>query len=339
MQIWERPDPLTRDLIHLINARRHDHWDVDAALDTLAELIEAGREDEILTVLAALDEDMAEWLFDLLAEAASTAEVDMDAETDVEGAGALLTLALPLGANFGQPLRLTVDPLETAALLRRALRLPAGSHVVVEPKLLTDTTLERLTLQDLHTHAEAIFGPGRNRPLAARLHVPVEHTVYLVFGIREADGDVAMPQELGPDEQAELLAGLRGQCADLAAAPHLLEAPVYAAYALFDAKNTGGLQRLADETIAVWRELTPEVRGRVMVHLHTQCGNGVYMPVWTDLLDPAAGEEAGPQWTSPDVWVFTADLPIEWPGEVLMNRLMAEGCTRFENHIVEAPDN
>ena len=333
MQTWDRPDPLTRDLIHLINARRHDHWDVDAALDTLAELIEVGREDEILTVLAALDEDMAEWLFDLLAEAASTAEAEVD------GAGALLTLALPLGANFGQPLRLTVDPQETAVLLRRALRLPAESQVVVEPKLLTDTTLERLTLQDLHTHVGAVFGPGRSRPLAARLHVPVEHTVYLVFGVREAEGEVPMPQELGPDEQAELLVGLQKQCGDLAAAPHLLEAPVYAAYALFDAKNTGGLQRLADETIAVWRELTPEMRGRVMVHLHTQCGNGVYMPVWTDLLDPAGGEEAGPQWTSPDVWVFTADLPIEWPGEVLMNRLMAEGCTRFENHIVEAPDN
>jgi len=333
MQTWDRPDPLTRDLIHLINARRHDHWDVDAALDTLAELIEVGREDEILTVLAALDEDMAEWLFDLLAEAASTAEAEVD------GAGALLTLALPLGANFGQPLRLTVDPQETATLLRRALRLPAESQVVVEPKLLTDTTLERLTLQDLYTHVGTVFGPGRSRPLAARLHVPVEHTVYLVFGVREAEGEVPMPQELGPDEQAELLVGLQKQCGDLAAAPHLLEAPVYAAYALFDAKNTGGLQRLADETIAVWRELTPEVRGRVMVHLHTQCGNGVYMPVWTDLLDPVGGEDAGPQWTSPDVWVFTADLPIEWPGEVLMNRLMAEGCTRFENHIVEAPDN
>lgn len=333
MQTWNRPDPLTRDLIHLLNARRHDHWDVDAALDTLAELIEVGREDEILTVLAALDEDMAEWLFDLLAEAASTAGADG------EEAGALLTLALPLGANFGQPLRLTVDPQETAALLRRALRVPAESQVVVEPKLLTDTTLERLTLQELHGRVGTLFGPGRSRPLAARLHVPVEHTVYLVFGVREAEGEAPMPQELGPEEQAVLLEGLRGQCGDLAAAPHLLEAPVYAAYALFDAKNTGGLQRLADETIAVWRELGPEVRGRVMVHLHTQCGNGVYMPVWTDLLDPAGGEEAGPLWTSPDVWVFTADLPIEWPGEVLTNRLMAEGCTRFENHIVEAPEN
>jgi hypothetical protein len=183
-----------------------------------------------------------------------------------------------------------------------------------------------------------VWERGRNRPLAARLHTPVEHTVYLVFGVREAE-EAPVPQELGPDEQAGLLEGLRGQCADLAAAPHLLEAPVYAAYALFDAKNSGGLQRLADETIAVWRELGPEVRGRVMVHLHTQCGNGVYMPVWTDLLDPTGGEEAGPLWTSPDVWVFTADLPIEWPGEVLTNRLLAEGCTRFENHIVEAPDS
>ena len=33
MQNWNRPDPLTRDLIHLINARRHDHWDADAAFD------------------------------------------------------------------------------------------------------------------------------------------------------------------------------------------------------------------------------------------------------------------------------------------------------------------
>ncbi len=331
MQNWNRPDPLTRDLIHLINARRHDHWDVDAALDTLAELVEQGREDEILTVLAALDEDMAEWLFDLLAEAASTTTGD-------EGAGALLTLALPLQANFGQPLRLTVDPVETAGLLHRYLRLPGGSQVVVEPKLLTDTTLERLTLQGVHAHVGSLFDGTRSRPLAARLHVPVEHTVYLVFGVREED-EPPVPQELGAEEQEGLLRGLRAQCEDLAAAPHLLEAPVYAAYALFDAKNSGGLQRLADETIAVWRELEPEARGRVMVHLHTQCGNGVYMPVWTDLLDPAGGEETGPLWTSPDVWVFTADLPIEWPGEVLTNRLLAEGCTRFENHIVETSEN
>jgi len=336
MQDWSRPDPLTRDLIHLINARRHDHWDVDAALDTLTELIEQGREEEILTVLAALDEDMAEWLFDLLAEAASTV-VGGDGEEEAQG-GSLLTIALPLQANFEQPLRLTVDPEETAALLWRALHLSHESQVAVEPKLLTDTTLERLSLQGLHAHVGTVFDGTRSRPFAARLHTPMEHTVYLMFGVRE-EGEPAVPQELGPEEQEGLLQGLRAQCGDLASAPHLLEAPVYAAYALFDAKNSVGLQRLADETIAVWRELTPTVRGRVMVHLHTQCGNGVYMPVWTDLLDPAVGDEAGPLWTSPDVWVFTADLPIEWPGEVLTNRLLAEGCTRFENHIVETPDN
>jgi hypothetical protein len=338
MQDWSRPDPLTRDLIHLINARRHDHWDVDAALDTLTELIEQGREEEILRVMAALDEDMAEWLFDLVAEAASTTVGD-DEEDETEG-GSQLTIALPLQANFEQPLRLTVDPEETAALLRRCLHLSHESQVVVEPKLLTDTTLERLTLQGLHAHVETVFSGTRSRPFVARLHTPMEHTVYLMFGVREA-GEPTVPQELGPEEQDGLLQGLRAQCGDLAPAPHLLEAPVYAAYAVFDAKNSVGLQRLADETIAVWRELTPAVRGRVIVHLHTQCGNGVYMPVWTDLLDPAVGEEAGPLplWTSPDVWVFTADLPIEWPGEVLTNRLLAEGCTRFENHIVEAPDN
>jgi len=336
MQDWSRPDPLTRDLIHLINARRHDHWDVDAALDTLTELIEQGREEEILRVMAALDEDMAEWLFDLVAEAASTTVGD-DGEDETEG-GSQLTIALPLQANFEQPLRLTVDPEETAALLRRCLHLSHESQVVVEPKLLTDTTLERLTLQGLHAHVETVFTGTQSRPFVARLHTPMEHTVYLMFGVREA-GEPTVPQELGPEEQDGLLQGLRAQCGDLASAPHLLEAPVYAAYAVFDAKNSVGLQRLADETIAVWRELSPAVRGRVIVHLHTQCGNGVYMPVWTDLLDPAVGEDAGPLWTSPDVWVFTADLPIEWPGEVLTNRLLAEGCTRFENHIVEATDN
>src|SRR5574337_1787977 len=73
---WSRPDPLTRDLIHLINARRHDHGDTEAAIDTLQDFLEQGREAELLTVLAALDEDMAEWLFDLLAEASCTLMLD-----------------------------------------------------------------------------------------------------------------------------------------------------------------------------------------------------------------------------------------------------------------------
>src|SRR5213594_1927121 len=217
MQDWSRPDPLTRDLIHLINARRHDHWDVDVALDTLTELIEQGREEEILTVLAALDEDMAEWLFDLLAEAASTI-VGGDGEEEAQG-GSLLTMALPLQANFEQPLRLTADPEETAALLRRYLRLSHESQVVVEPKLLTDTTLERLSLQGLHAHVETVFSGPRSRPFAARLHTPMEHTVYLLFGVRE-EGEPTVPQELGPEEQEGLLQGLRAQCGDLAPAPN-----------------------------------------------------------------------------------------------------------------------
>ena len=35
MSGWYRPDPLTRDLIHLLNARRHDHGDGEAAIETL----------------------------------------------------------------------------------------------------------------------------------------------------------------------------------------------------------------------------------------------------------------------------------------------------------------
>src|SRR3989449_6976278 len=171
-------------------------------------------------------------------------------------------IALPLQANIEQPLRLTVDPEETAALLRRCLHLSHESQVVVEPKLLTDTTLERLTLQGLHAHVETVFSGTRSRPFAARLHTPMEHTVYLMFGVREA-GEPTVPQELGPEEQDGLLQCLRAQCGDLASAPHLLEAPVYAAYAVFDAKNSVGLQRLADETIAVWRGPESPRRGGV----------------------------------------------------------------------------
>jgi len=70
MSNWRRPDPLTRDLIHLINARRHDHGDADSAVETLQAFLEQDREHDLLTVLAALDEEMAEWMFDLLSEAA-----------------------------------------------------------------------------------------------------------------------------------------------------------------------------------------------------------------------------------------------------------------------------
>ena len=337
MLSWSRPDPLTRDLIHLINARRHDHADTDAAIDTLQAFIEQGREQDLLTVLAALDEEMAEWMFDLVAEASCA--VIMDGPDDEKGAYALMAaLELPLQANLGQPLGLKIDPVATADLLHRHLQLPSGVVVRVEPRLLTDATLEGLTLQTLNEHLASIADSQRTQSIASRLYPPVENTAFLFFQLIGMP-DPGLPDALEEPERRALLEGLVAQCAELALAPDTLEVPVYAAYALFDAQNAVRLHRLADETAAVWRDLDPMVRARTIAHLHTQCGNGVYMPVWTDLFDPELPEDHGPVWTSPDVWVFTADLPIEWPGEMLTNRLLAEGCTRFENHIVEAPEN
>src|SRR5438034_6331163 len=102
MPSWYRPDPLTRDLIHLINARRHDHGDADAAIDTLQALLEQDREQELLTVLAALDEEMAEWLFDLLAEAACSLVMDdgSGAADDKPSYVVMAALELPLQANL-----------------------------------------------------------------------------------------------------------------------------------------------------------------------------------------------------------------------------------------------
>ena len=337
MLSWSRPDPLTRDLIHLINARRHDHGDTDAAIDTLQAFIEQGREQDLLTVLAALDEEMADWMFDLVAEASCA--VIMDGPDEEKNAYALMAaLELPLQANLGQPLGLKIDPVATADLLHRHLHIPAGVVVRVEPRLLTDATLEGLTLQTLNEHLASIADSQRTQAIASRLYSPVENTAFLFFQLIGMP-DPGLPDSLEEPERRALLEGLVTQCSELALAPDTLEVPVYASYALFDAQNAVRLHRLADETAAVWRDLDPMVRARTIVHLHTQCGNGVYMPVWTDLFDPELPEEHGPVWTSPDVWVFTADLPIEWPGEMLTNRLLAEGCTRFENHIVEAPEN
>ena len=334
---WNRPDPLTRDLIHLINARRHDHGDADVAIDTLQAILEQDREQDLLTVLAALDEEMAEWLFDLLAEAACS--VVIEGETDEKPTYAVMAaLELPLQANLSVPLRLKIDPGATADLLRKHLRLPAGTVVMVEPRLLTDATLDLLTLHGLHEHISSLADSQRRQLLAARLHPPVEATAFLIFELVRSP-ESGLPESIEEQDRQALLEGLVAQCGELASAPHMLETPVYAAYAMFDAKNAVRLHRLADETVEVWRDLDPTVRSRTIVHLHTQCGNGVYMPVWTDLFDPELPEDHGPAWTSPDVWIFTADLPIEWPGEMLTNRLLAEGCTRFENHIVEAPEN
>ena len=131
MLAWARPDPLTRDLIHLINARRHDHGDTDAAIDTLQAFLEQGREHDLLTVLAALDEEMAEWLFDLVAEASCT--LLLDGPDDEKPAYATIAaLELPLQANLTAPLKLKIDPIATADLLHRHLQLPAGTIVRVE---------------------------------------------------------------------------------------------------------------------------------------------------------------------------------------------------------------
>ena len=119
MQSWSRPDPLTRDLIHLINARRHDHGDTDAAIDTLQAFLEQGREEDLLTGLAALDEDMAEWLFDLLAEASCSVMLDAAADEKLSYA-VMAALELPLQANLSHPLKLKIDPVATAEVLRRA---------------------------------------------------------------------------------------------------------------------------------------------------------------------------------------------------------------------------
>lgn len=333
-----RPDPLTRDLIHLINARRHDHGDNGAAVETLQAFLDQGREQELLMVMAALDEEMAEWLFDLLAEAACSVLVDHPDPDEKPNYAVMGALALPLQANLNLPLGLKVDPVTTADLLHRHLRVPPGTVVTVEPRLLTDATLDLLSLQSIHDHLSLLSDSQRPQPIAARLHTPVENTAFLLFELIGTT-EPGLPEDLEEEDRRGLLHGLAEQCAELALAPQMLEAPVYAAYAMFDAQNAVRLHRLADETAAVWRELDAAVRGRAIVHLHTQCGNGVYMPVWTDLLDPELPDDHGPIWTSPDVWVFTADLPIEWPGEMLTNRLLAEGCTKFENHIVETPEN
>ncbi len=337
MASWYRPDPLTRDLIHLINARRHDHGDAEVAVDTLQAFLEQDREQDLLTILAALDEEMAEWLFDLLAEAACS--IMLDGHSDEKPAYAVMAaLELPLQANLKLPLGLKIDPVATSDLLHRHLRVPAGTVVTVEPRLLTDATLDLLTLHRLNEYLATMADSHRPQPIAARLHPAVESTAFLFFQLIGTP-EPGLPESLEDADRQALFAGLVSQCPELAQAPQMLKAPAYAAYAMFDAQNAVRLHRLADETAAVWRELDATVRGRTIVHLHTQCGNGVYMPVWTDLFDPELPEDHGPVWTSPDVWVFTADLPIEWPGEMLTNRLLAEGCTRFENHIVEAPEN
>ena len=105
MSSWYRPDPLTRDLIHLINARRHDHGDSELAIEVLQALLEQEREHDVLTVLAALDEGMAEWLFDLLAEASCAALIEGQPE-DKSTYAVLAALELTFAGQFPSSIRI-----------------------------------------------------------------------------------------------------------------------------------------------------------------------------------------------------------------------------------------
>lgn len=101
--------------------------------------IEQGREQDLLTVLAALDEEMAEWMFDLVAEASCA--VIMDGPDDDKGAYALMAALIAAQANRAAAW-IEDRPVATADLLHRHLQIPAGVVVRVEPRLLTDATLE-----------------------------------------------------------------------------------------------------------------------------------------------------------------------------------------------------
>ena len=227
MLSWSRPDPLTRDLVHMINARRHDHGDTEAAIDTLQAFLEQGREYDLLTVLAALDEDMAEWLFDLLAEASCSVLIDGPADEKLSYA-IMAALELPLQANLAHPLKLKIDPVSTAELLHRHLRLSAGTVVRVEARLLTDSTLEPLSLQGLNDHLSMVVDSARATSIAARLYPPVESTAFLFFELIGVP-DSGLPDSLEDRHRRALLEGLAAQCPELALAPDMIEAPVYAA--------------------------------------------------------------------------------------------------------------
>src|SRR3989454_4574788 len=260
MPSWYRPDPLTRDLIHLINARRHDHGDADVAIDTLQAMLEQDREQDLLTVMAALGEDMAEWLFDLLAEAACS--VVMEGEADEKPTYAvMLAWGRPPRATLGGPLRLKIDPPAPADLLRKHLHLSDGTVVMVEPRLLTDATLDLLTLHGLHEHITSLADSQRRQLLSSRLHPPVEATAFLIFELIGSP-EPGLPESIEEPDRQALLEGLVAQCGELASAPHVLEAPVYAAYALFDAQNPVRLHRLGEGTAAVLSRLRRGVLGR-----------------------------------------------------------------------------
>src|SRR5438093_3036578 len=156
---------------------------------------------------------------------------------------------------------------------------------MVETILQTDATLDLLTLHGLHEHITSLADSRRSQLPHSGLHPPLGGTAFLIFELIGSP-EPGLPESIEEPDRQALLEGLVAQCGELASAPHVLEAPVYAAYAMFDAQNAVRLHRLADETAAVWRDLEPGVRSRTIVHLQTQCGKGVYMTVLKELIDP-----------------------------------------------------
>ena len=88
-----------------------------------------------------------------------------------------------------------------------------------------------LTLQGLNEHLTSIADSQRTPPIAARLYSPVENTAFLMFQLIGMP-DPALPESLEDHQRRVLLEGLVEQCSELALAPDMLEAPVFASYAL-----------------------------------------------------------------------------------------------------------
>ena len=77
---------------------------------------------------------MAEWLFDLLAEAACSVLIESDHDDDPAYA-ILGAIELSLQANLSAPLGLKDSSGKTAELLRECLHIPPGTVVTVEPAI------------------------------------------------------------------------------------------------------------------------------------------------------------------------------------------------------------
>src|SRR5262249_2081381 len=209
--------------------------------------------------------------------AESACTVLLDEEADEKPLYAVMAaLALPLQAGLTHPLKLKIDPVATANLLHPALLLPAGTAVGGKSRLINDATLEPLTLQSCNEHVNTVADSQRAQTIAARLYPPVENTAFLLFELIGAP-DAELPDSLEDRHRRALSEGLVEQCPELAFAPDAIEAPVYAAYALFDAQNAVRLHRLADETAAVWRDFGPLVRARASWPLPTHRRNSGYI--------------------------------------------------------------